>query len=836
MSNQVVQIGIDLGTTNSSIAVNNKGNIEIIKNAERDEYTPSVFGIDKAKNKVVGMRAYEKLFQFPTEEESKNYIAEVKRLMGTSEGYHFERLDKKMTPEEISAEILKYLKESLLKVYPDFSTTAAVITIPAHFSTLQAEATKRAGNLAGFDYVILLQEPIAAAMAYGSSNSESENWLVYDLGGGTFDVALISSKDGLLSVREHGGDNFLGGKNFDLLIIDKIIVPEITKKYELKEFNRSNEKYKSVFAKLKYRAETAKKYLSQDKQTVIEVDGIGKDDNDKEIYLTIDFSRDEFEKLIESLVDKTIEIAKETIKKSGIKSSTVSKIVLVGGPTQIPYVRERLEKELGIDVDSSVDPLTVVARGACIYAASKKIPPEYLKKSKKSSNAEKQIKLYYEPMSSEKEEMITGIIEDLKDSEDNYYIQIQGDSGNYNSSRIKLKNGKFLDTVILEERKTNLFWIYLFDEKGNSVPVSQDSFTITHGLSVSGAPIPHSIGLAIAKKDLSNNFTITEIFEPFFEKNSTLPLKKTKTYYTVKKLIKGDKDNVLPIKVYEGESDIPDRNIFICDLTITGQDSPFDLPERTEVDITIEVNESREIKIEAFVPSIDLNLSARSTTHDEDIDTDKLETELLAQRKKLNQIEDSISPTEKTKLENLIDSISTSLRNAGSDQDEKRKANKEFKDLKTNLDQLEKEKEMPQAKEEFIKHIEEIGSMIEALSEEQKKDEFKERLSVLRSEGEKAIGNNDKYLLNRVNEQLKEFGFTVAFSIPSTWVYQFEKLTTSGYEFTNQTDAQYYIDKGKKSISMGDIEELKRCVVSLIDLLPADQQKEVSASLSGITH
>lgn len=836
MSNQVIQIGIDLGTTNSSIAVNHKGNIEIIKNADRDEYTPSVFGIDKAKNKVVGKRAYEKLYQFATEEESKNYIAEVKRLMGTSEGYHFGRLDEKLSPEEIAAEILKYLKESLLKVYPDFPTNAAVITIPAHFSTLQAEATKRAGNLAGFEYVVLLQEPIAAAMAYGFSNSENENWLVYDLGGGTFDVALISSKDGLLSVREHGGDNFLGGKNFDWLIVDKVIIPEITKNHELEGFSRSNEKYKSAFAKLKYLAETAKKYLSQDKQTVIEVDGIGKDDKGKEIYLTIEFSRNEFEKLIAPLVDKTIEIAKETIKKSGIKSSSVSKIVLVGGPTQIPYIRERLKEELGIDVDSTVDPLTVVARGACVYALSKKIPPEYLKASKKLDKSEKEIKLNYEPMSSEKEEMVTGIIEDLKDSEDAYYIQIQSDSGNYNSSRIRLKNGKFFDTVSLEDKKTNLFWIYLFDEKGNPVPVNPDSFTITHGLSVSGAPIPHSIGLAIAKKDLSNNFTITEVFEPFFEKNSILPLKETKTYYTVKQLTKGDKENVLPIKVYEGESSIPNRNTFICDLAITGKDIPFDLPERTEVDITIEVGESREIKVEAFISSIDLTLSARSTTHDEDIDTDKLEAELLTQKEKLNQVEDSVSPAEKTKLDNLIDSISTSLRNAGSDQDEKRKANKELKELKTGLDKLEKEKELPQAKEEFIKHIEDISSMIEAWVEEPKRNDFREQLSVLRGEGEKAIDNNDKYLLNRVNEQLRDFGFTVVFSNPSAWALRFEKLTTSGYAFTNQTDAQYYIDKGKRAINMGDVEELKRCVGNLTDLLPADLQKDLNANLSGITH
>lgn len=836
MTNQVIQIGIDLGTTNSSIAVNNKGNIEIIKNADRDEYTPSVFGIDKAKNKVVGKRAYEKLFQFSSQEDSKNYIAEIKRLMGTSEGSHFERLSKEMTPEEISGEILKYLKESLLKIYPDFSTSSAVITIPAYFSTLQAEATKRAGNLAGFDYVVLLQEPIAAAMAYGFNNSENENWLVYDLGGGTFDVALISSKDGILSVKGHGGDNFLGGKNFDLLIVDKIIVPKILNGYEIKDFNRSNEKYRSAFAKLKYLAETAKKYLSQDEQTVIEVDGIGEDDNGEEIYLSINFSRKELEKLIEPLINKTIELAQETIKSSGIKSDSVSKIVLVGGPTQIPYIRERLEKELNIDVDFTVDPLTVVARGACIFAASQKIPKEFLKVSKKSDSTEKEVKLHYEPMSSEKEEMVTGVIDDLKESESDYYIQIQSESGYYSSSRIKLKNGKFYDTVSLEEKKINLFWIYLFDDKGNSMPITPDSFSITHGLSVSGAPIPHSIGLAIAKKDISNSFAFTEIFEPFFEKNNILPLKRTETYYTSRELKKGDTENVLPIKVYEGEADIPDRNTFICQLAVTGKDLPYDLPEKTEIDITIEVNESREVKVEAFIPSIDLHLhGVRSTIHDEDIDVLELETDLLEQRNKLNTIEKNVSSNEKTKLENIIESISTSLKNASSDKDEKKKANKELKELKTILDELEKEKEMPQLIDEFNSTIEEIDDLINGLDQETEKAKFREQWEILKSEGNKAISNEDKHILARVNEQVNDLGFSVAFANPSVWVYQFEKITKGDYSFSNESEAEYYTNKGKRAIELGDVDELKRCVINLMKLLPPKEQQEINKGLSGIS-
>ena len=335
MANINIQIGIDLGTTNSEIAISNNGKIEIVKNVFGDEYTPSVFGFDKAENKVVGKRAYERLYKDASVEEFKNHKAEVKRLMGTSELTSFERAELNMKPEEISAEILKSMKEDVLRKYPDSNTVAAVITIPAAFSTLQSEATKRAGNLAGFEQVVLLQEPIAAAVAYGFGNTKNENWLIYDLGGGTFDVALISSKDGVLSVLGHSGDNFLGGKNIDLAIIDKIIVPNIVKNFSLTDFNRSNEKYQGIFAKLKYIAETAKIYLSQYEKNSIEIDGIGKDDEGKEIYLSIDFSRSEFEKIIKPIVDRTIELAKETLQEAGIENSSVKKVILVGGPTQI---------------------------------------------------------------------------------------------------------------------------------------------------------------------------------------------------------------------------------------------------------------------------------------------------------------------------------------------------------------------------------------------------------------------------------------------------------------------------------------------------------------------
>ena len=836
MNNQNIQIGIDLGTTNSEVAVNNKGNIEIVKNIFNDEYTPSVFGIGKAKNKIVGKVAYEKLYKDPSPEEFLNNKGEIKRLMGTADKVNFPRIDKDMTPEEISAEILISLKEDVVRKYKDLSTVGAVITVPAYFSRLQTEATKRAGNLAGFKHVVLLQEPIAAAIAYGFMNSQSENWLVYDLGGGTFDVALISSNEGSLSVLGHNGDNFLGGKNFDLEIVDKVIVPQILKKYKITDFNRGNKKYGTEFAKLKGQAEKAKIYLSQQEETTIEIEKLT-DDAGEEIYMNIPFSRKEFESLIKPFVDKTIQLSKETIKDAGIKHASISKIILVGGPTVIPYIKKRLESELKIDVDTSSDPLTVVARGACIFGISQKIPKNLQESRAVKIDGTKTIKLNFDSLTAEDEQTIAGVIDDLKDNDEEFYIQIQGDGGSFSGTKQKVKNGKFIETVTLEKNKTNLFWIYLFDKKGNPVPTDPESFTITHGLSVTGAPIPHSVGVGVAARNYTGGKTtsLIEQFDIYFEKNSILPLKGTKTYRTVRKLAKGDTDNALPIKVREGESTTPEQNEFICDLKLTGENLPYDLPEGTEVEITIEMNESGEVTVDAFIPSIDLSFNARASQHAENLSIETMGAQFKAQSERATKLEKTCSAEEKTKLSNLVNSVNTSLEAGKNDQDEKRKADKELRELKNKLDELEQVKEFPALKIEFNELTTSMVELMNEYGDQKQRGIHSDQLAVLKDEGYKAIENEDKILLSRVVEQLNDLKQKIIFSNPATWLYQFNRLIQEDHQWISEKEAQYYLQKGQRAIEAGDTDELQRCVRSLLLLLPVSEQNSVQSGMSGIT-
>jgi len=831
-NNSIIKIGIDLGTTNSSIAVNIKGKIEIIKKPGGLEYTPSVFGFDKKGNKIIGQKAYEYLYKFSSNEEYKNFKAEVKRVMGTPQKKFFERAKIEMSPEEISAEILKSLKEDVLRKYPDFDTTAVVITIPAAFSVLQSEATKKAGNLAGFKHVVLLQEPIAAGASYGFQNAENENWLIYDFGGGTFDVALISCKDGILSVLGHNGDNFLGGKNIDWRIVDTIIIPKIKEKYKLTNFTRSNEKYSSVFSNLKYIAESAKIELSQYEKTTIALENIGKDESDEEISLSFTFTRSELEEIIKPIIDRTIEFTNQTLKEAGMKNTSTKRIILVGGPTQIPYLKTKLENDLKIHVDSSVDPLTVVSHGACIFGMSQKIPKEFLSTETQKIKGAKIISINHSSLTADTEEPVSGTIENLDDSEQ-YYIQIQSDNGTFTGAKTKINNGKFYYTVNIEPNKQNLFWIYVFDEQGTPVKLTSDSFTIMHGLAVSGAPIPHSISVVIASRD-SLSQKIMDVCDRIFEKGSPLPLKKTLDVYKTSRILKRGEDSSLNIDIVEGESQIPDRNAYVCKLGIEGKDLPYDLPEGTPVEIIIEYDESREITVTAYIPLIDMTLNARRTEKDEVLHSDKILEELEAQRSRAKTTVEDVSSDESKKIKDMISSIEHGIINANTDEDEKRKSNKQLKDLKILLDKIDEESSIPKLIKEFNDLINSVKEKIQDYASAEDKDDLEKRLENLKSEGEIAIKTENKVLLIRINEQLDSLENKILFSNFDWCVQYFKYIMSLGEDgkFSSEKEAQYYISKARKAIQDEDIDELKRCTVELKNLLPTNGHPDKYAGLT----
>ena len=343
-------IGIDLGTTNSCAAVLEAGAPKIIPNPEGGRTTPSVVAFKKGE-KIVGDAAKRQALTNP------NTVISIKRKMGTKDKVELE--GKKYTPEEISAMILSYIKD-YAEAYLGEKVDKAVITVPAYFNDAQRQATKNAGKIAGLEVERIINEPTAAALSYGLEKEEGQTILVYDLGGGTFDVSILELGDGVFEVKSTAGNNKLGGDDFDNRIIDYIV----------KEFKKENgvdlSKDKMAMQRLKEEAEKAKKNLSGMVSTQISAPFIAKGDDGEPLHLDMELTRAKFEDLISDLVESTIEPVKKAIKDAKIKKEDIDKVILVGGSTRVPLVYETVTKELGKEPSREVNPDEAVAMGAAI--------------------------------------------------------------------------------------------------------------------------------------------------------------------------------------------------------------------------------------------------------------------------------------------------------------------------------------------------------------------------------------------------------------------------------------------------------------------------------------
>ena len=343
-------IGIDLGTTNSCVCIYEGGEAKVIANAEGERTTPSVVAF-KGDEIIVGGAAKRQMVTNP------NTIHSIKRKMGTNE--KVEVNGKKYTPQEISAMILGNLKETA-ENYLGEKVTRAVITVPAYFNDAQRQATKDAGKIAGLNVERIINEPTAAALAYGlDKQDKNEKVLVYDLGGGTFDVSILELGDGVFEVLSTSGNNHLGGDDFDQRIID----------YLVDEFKKENKvdltKDKMAMQRLKDAAEKAKKDLSGVTTTQISLPFLSQGE-DGPLHLEVTLTRAKFEDLTRDLVDSTLEPVRKALKDAKLSAKDIDKVLLVGGSTRIPRVQEIIKNELGKEPSKGVNPDEVVAMGAAI--------------------------------------------------------------------------------------------------------------------------------------------------------------------------------------------------------------------------------------------------------------------------------------------------------------------------------------------------------------------------------------------------------------------------------------------------------------------------------------
>ncbi len=580
----VIEFGIDLGTTNSCIARWESGAVRVFQNNDQMNVTPSAIHILKTGRTIIGRRAHAALLT-----DSDNVAIEFKRWLGQKDRKLFPSIGKEFSSEELSAEILKALKEDVKRATGE-EVTSAVITVPAAFGALQCEATARAAEFAGLIEAPLLQEPVAAAIGYGiKPGSENQKWLVFDLGGGTLDIAVVSTKDGRLNVLEHRGNNLLGGKDVDRLILEEVVIPSLKTQFDVRSLDTGARS--RLRSRLLAKAEEAKIDLSREEEVVISLFDLGVDDAGTPIEQEIVVTRARLAEVMDKLLTQCCTLVGEAIEGARIQANDLDRILLVGGPTQSPLVRARLRSEFGIPVDFSVDPMTVVGRGAAIYAATlEKTTQAPILKSPEAV----MLKLAFEPVSADLQPSVAGMV---TSSDKAVQVKIDAEGGGWTSGWLSTSGGFFETTVQLSPADITTFWTYARDSRGRLLETQPSEFRIRHGLVPTAPPLPHTLSFELLGSDGKPQL------DPVFPKGSPLPVEKTIRYRAAHSVSPDRPDSSLAIKLWEGEflSD-PDTNEWVCNLVLAHDGVKRAIPQGSEIEVDIKISTSRLINVSAFVP------------------------------------------------------------------------------------------------------------------------------------------------------------------------------------------------------------------------------------------
>jgi len=820
MKSLTIDYGIDLGTTNSTIAKINSIDTEVFKNNEGFEFTPSAVWMDSRERLHVGRRAKDQL-----ENDPENAFSEFKLQMGTETLYTFERNKKKMSPQELSAEVLKSLKDDVRRQLGE-EVSSVVITVPAAFELPQCQATNKAAELAGFINHPLLQEPIAAAMAYGfQSETSNKFWMVYDFGGGTFDASIIQIKDGQIEVVNHGGDNGLGGKNLDWEIVNSLLAPAAAKENNLKNFTRNNKLYRGAFAKLKAEAEKAKIRLSLEESVEIYIDNLFKNDKGEAVEFTYELFKKDFERLAKPYIIQSINICKKVLLEKRLGTSNIEKMIMVGGTSLIPYLREMLldpNEGLGIPLESSIYPITVVAKGAAIFASTQRIP---FNKNTEVQKDEFLLELDYQPVGPDSEPPIGGkIVTDNNLNFDGYTIEFINRTvrPEWRSGKVGLTSeGGFISQLWAEKGKKNEFIIELFDPTGVRQKTIPEKLTYTMGIVSAEAPLIHSLGIAMANNE--TDFLLV--------KGVPLPAKNKSIHKNVNEIRTGQSGDNLIIPIVEGENKLKaDHNRHIGSLIIQSDKIRRTIPSNSEIEITLVIDTSRLVIAKAYVPIIDEEFEVVANLIIEPGKISDLKSEFAKDKQKFEELSDKAANETDSKAlkildqiisENMITEIENLLISGEVDPDSSLKAKNRILDFKTILDYAEEALEWPT----LVKEAEEIITKAEDICDEYGDANDKQKFPLHKKEIQKAIEEKDSDLLRKRIAQMDSFYWSILLEQPGFWVGCFDYAKEDISESKNKSESEDAIRQGERAIQNNDVDGLKAAVRKLWELSPSTQQK-----------
>ena len=822
-----INIGIDLGTTNSAIAKFVKGDVIVFNNPlDYGRSTlPSVVYYKKDRI-VVGNKAKEYL-----ERDPKNVVGLFKRKMGTSESFQIKSINESKTPIDLSAQVLKELKTF---VNTGDILESVVITIPASFDLIQSNATKEAGKQAGFKQVVLLQEPIAASLAYANMKKSKEltdgNWLVYDLGGGTFDVALVRIKDGEMKVVDHEGDNFLGGSDFDRLIVEKLIIPKISEQYTFEDLENQMKsatgKYNAKYYSLLNQAEEAKIRLSAVSSAEIIVERM-EDEEGNDVDMEITITKSEFNDLIKDSIDGTIEMIKTILSRNSLTSNDVQFNLMVGGSTFIPFVRQRVEEVLQIPANCEIDPTTAVAIGAAYYAATKQKEVSKDKLEKKQSAIS--IKASYHKASKESDELFAARI---KGNTEGLFYKIVRQDGGFDSG-LKELSERINEDLPLVENTYNFFTLTVYDGQNNVIETDIEPIGINSGFGISGQPLPEDICLEVDDYDNPGHTRL----EMIFQRNTVLPTKRTKTYPINKSILKGSEDDVININVLQGSHlSLPESNKSIGFISINGNNLTRDVSKGSDIEITVSISESQDLTVAVYlnmsdqefketfnpkerhtnIPLLKGQVTDLSSKLDEEIElaTEKEDYETAGALSKVKKEMEAVAD----EAESLTDDDVTDKRYQL--EDKKRK-------IAQKIDSATKNKRLQKATDYYY----DTKAACEELIENSGNDHERKTFNNIVSQESGFMATKSPLKIQEKSDELHSIIGQIRWRTPDFLKGIFGSLLNDQAKMNDQSQAKSLIDAGNFAIESQNWDRLREINFGLLDLLPRGSKEDITTKI-----
>lgn len=831
MARTKIDYGIDLGTTNSAISRMENGEPTIKKTDTLKDTMPSCVFINKKKGIQLGDSSYSALKRDKLKamrnwsESNSNAFIEFKRTMGTDKKYPSSNLEKELSSEELSAEVLKTLK-SFVK---DETINSIVITVPAAFKNNQKEATREAAKLAGFNHVELLQEPVAASMAYGLDSDKKDGfWLVFDFGGGTFDAALLKVEEGIMKVIDTEGDNYLGGKNLDFAIVDEIILPYIQENFVIDSILSDDTKKQILRNAMKFYAEETKIKLSfNDTHNILSDLGDipGEDDEGEEFELDITVTQADITKALAPVFQKSIDVSLNLLERNNLKGSSLDSLILVGGPTFSPVLRKMLEEQI-CKPDTSADPMTVVSKGAALYASTVDVSEEVREATRDKTKI--QLEIGNEASTVETEEFVP--IKILKDKTEGEIPEtvfaevIRGDKA-WSSGKVEINDIGEVVEIQLNEGKTNVFEVVLYDDKGNILESEPSSFNVIQGSKIGSATLPYNVGIEL--KDRTTGKILFRTIKGL-EKNQSIPAVGTRNGLKTQKQIRpGMESDFIKIPVYEGEHEAEGTraiyNEHVTDIIISGADLPSLLPENSDVDLTVNIDRSEKITVTAYFPYLDYSTEIEVDSTKSSIETSWLANEIRKAKGSVTELKrDGNSQNgQLEKVETELKQIEKAFENNKNDVDGKQEVLTNLrKSLKT-IDDLSSHNEWPKLEEELKEEFYRLEKANDDLGNEQ----TNQVVNQFRSQLDEVIRAKDVKLGNVLLKEIE------GLFVQLTMIYQLIGFIRShndnfgSFDWKDSSRARTLLNKGLQIISENpDERTLHPIVISLIDLLPNNER------------